>query len=219
MPILGSIDRLKELTRPGQLFLAAAPTADPGANNTARLTAMFQYFYTAGDTRKPLTASPWCNLSAEGVKVKVKENLVENETNESSKHPVGRQDFEVDLEFKFFDVDINHLADAIGAKTDEIITRAAATGKAGRKELLVGGQRTLQRYTLMYKTPSPNFAGEFDNFLFLRCYVGIDWELNLNKKDVVNCTLKVSLLNDPYILNADGFPELFVIDEVNAVAL
>lgn len=219
MAILGSIDRLKELTRPGQLFLAAAPTADPGVSNTLRLNALFQYFYTAGDTRKALTASPWCNLSAEGVKVKVKENQIENETNESAKHVVGRQDIEVDLEFKFFDVDVNHLADALGAKADEIITLAAATGKAGRKQLLVGGQRTIQKYTLMYKTPSPNFAGEFDNFLFFRCVCGIDWELSLNKKDVVNCTLKVSLLPDAYILNADGFPELFAIDEVNAAGL
>ena len=219
MPILGTIDRLKELTRPGHLFLAPAPTADPGASNTARLTAMYQYFYTAGDTRKALTASPWCNLSAEGVKVKVKENTVENETNETGKHTVARQDIEADLEWTFFDVDVNHLADALGASADEIITRAAASGKAARKELLVGGQRVLQKYTLMYKTPSLNYAGEFDNFLFFRCIISVDWELMLNKKDVLKVTLKASLLPDPYIVNSNGFPEMFALDEVTGAAL
>lgn len=219
MAILGTIDRLREITRPGHLFLAPAPTSDPGGTNTLRLNALFGYFYTAGDTRKALTASPWCNLSSDGVKVKVKENVVENETNESAKHTVGRQDIEADLEFKFFDVDVNHLADALGAKTDEIITLAAATGKAGRKQLLVGGQRTLSKYTILYKTPSPNFAGEFDNFLFFRAVIIVEWELALNKKDVVNVTLKASILPDAYIVNADGFPELFAVDEVTAAAL
>lgn len=219
MAIYGTIDRTRELTTPGQLLLAAYPTSDPGASNTARINAFFALFYQAGDTRTSLIGNPWCNLSPDGLKVKVKDDVVENETNESAKHIVARTATGIDLEWTFYDVDVNHLADALGLSTDEIISIAAATGKAGRKQILLGGSRTVQNFVVLYRTPSAKYAGQFDNFLFLRCVVTVDFELSLNKKDVRKMTVKASCLPDNYVLNAAGFPELAVIDEVTAQAL
>ena len=79
--------------------------------------------------------------------------------------------------------------------------------------------RSFNKYTLLWKTPSQNWPGQFDNFVFTRCVVTVDFTLNLSRNKVRECTVKAALQNDPWMLNAAGFPEQMFLDEVTAAAL
>lgn len=218
---LTSINRSFERAGRGELFLAAYPTSDPGANFNGRIDGYFGKFYTDGQGRKTLTGgvNPWCNMSADGFTVKAKQNLVEYDPNNASKHPVGIQDTEISAEFMFADVDPQHLADAFSLTTAELVALAAATGKAGRKTAAIGGQSILTKLTAMYRMPSALVAGEYDHYLIPRCIISPDTEIKLSKKDVVTCKLELSALPDVYLLNTDGFGELLLADIADAPGL
>ncbi len=218
---LTSINRSFERSGRGDLFIVAYPTADPGTDIPTRITGYFANFYTDGAACKALKAgmNPWANLSAEGLKVKCKQNPVEFDPNNGPKHPVGIQDTDIGAEFAFADVDPAHLADAFSTTPEELIAQAAATAKAGRSRVVLGGQSQFNKYLVMYRMPSVLVPGEFDHYLFLRTIFVVETDFDLNKKSPMVCKLKLQCLPDAYLMNAAGFPELAVADIANAPGL
>lgn len=217
---LASINRNIERTGRGEFYLAPYPTADPGTDAASRLTAFFALFYADGAACKTLKAgvTPWANLTSDGLKVKVKQNVVEVDPNNGPKHTIGVQDTDMSGEMGFIDVDPAHLADAFGCSVDELIAQAAATGKAGRSRVLLGGQTNLVKYVGLYRMPSALVPGEFDNYLFLRILFTVDTEFDFNKKSAVNCKMKFEALPDCYLVNANGLPEQAVYDMATEAA-
>jgi len=211
-----------EKTGKGNLYLAAAPTTDPGGSTTilATITGYYAKFYADGTTRKTLTGGvlPWANLDSSGLNVKIKQNTVEVDPNNGSKHPIGIIDTEMSGEITFLDCDPAHLADAFSCTAAELQAFAAASGKAGRKTVLLGGQSILLKYTALYRMPSL-ITGEYDHWLFPRIVISPDIDLKLSKKDAISCKLRFTAQPDIYALNADGFGEMAFADVADAVAL
>ena len=217
---LTSVNGSLERTGKGQLYLVSAPVADPGASIALRITGYFNLFYAAGTMKGTPTVSPWCNMDASGLSIKAKQNTVEYDPNDGSKHPVGIIDCDMSGEFTFADVDPAHLADAFSCTTEEIITIAASTGKGARSQALLGGQSVFNKLTAMYRMPSGlGIAGEYDHFLFPRVIISPDADLKLSKKDMVTVKLKFTALNDIWLKNNAGFGEQCIADLTTAVGV
>src|SRR5690348_13306293 len=126
---LTTINASFERTGRGQLYLAAYPTADPGATTSLadEVKGFFGIFYTDGDERKTLKAGvkPWANIDANGLKTKVKQNVVDYDPNSGPKHAVAIADTAITGEVTFADVDPAHLADAMSLATEELLAQAA----------------------------------------------------------------------------------------------
>ncbi|MBS1729849.1 MAG: hypothetical protein JSS67_03625 [Bacteroidetes bacterium] len=219
---LATINAPFERTGRGQLYLAAYPSADPGATTSLvdEVEGFFGIFYTDGLERKTLKAGvkPWANIDSNGLKVKVKQNVVEYNPNAGSKHPVAIEDTAVSAEITFADVDPAHLADAMSLSAAELLAQAAAVGKAGRAVAILGGQTNLNKYVAMYRMPSILTPGEYDHYLFPRITFNVDAEFDLSKAKVLTCKLMMAAQPDLYIINADGFGEMAFADIANAPA-
>lgn len=198
------------------------PTATPTFADY--IEGFFQQFYMDPKARKLLRSdpngTPWGNIDANGISVKIKQNTVDYDANNAPKVPVGIQDTGVTAEITFADVDPAHLADALSATLNQKVTIAPSTAKAGRMSVSIGGSNVLNNYTAMYRMPSVLFPGEFDHFLFLRPVIVVDTDLKLSKKETVTCKLKLTCLPDKWVNNLDtGTPELAVAETANAAGL
>jgi hypothetical protein len=204
----------------GRLFLVARPTADPGSDHVTRVHGYKALVYAAGDTGVALKNGvlEYANLTAEGFSIKSKQNVVEVDPNNGSKHPIGITDTEIDLEFEFLDVDPAHVADMFSLTAAELVAVAAASGKAGRKFALVGGQSILNQVVACYQLPSL-IAGQFDNYLFPRVVLYGDADIKLSKGNAISMKVKGKAIPDTYLVNADGFGECMVVDVADAAAL
>lgn len=219
---LTSINANYERMGRGNLYIVARPSSDPGVDSTARVHGYKALFYAVGDTGVALKSGvkAYANLTADGLSIKSKQNMIEFEPNNGPKHPVGVADTEIDLEFEFADVDAAHVADVFNLSASELIAIAAASGKAGRSFALVGGQSSVTAVSVCYQMPSVLVPGQFDNEIFPRVILSGDSELKLGKKSgTVTLKVKGSALPDTYLLNADGFGESWIHDVATAAAL
>lgn len=206
----------------GQLYVASHPAADLGVTNTARIHAYKQLFYVVGDTGTTLTGGvvEFANLKADGLTIQIKQNVVESEPNNGPKHPIGIADTDIELAFELLDVDATNVAAVFGCSASELISIAAASGKAGRKFALVGGQSQFTQKTIMYRMPSVLTPGQFDNVIFPRCVIYGDTELKLGKNaGAISLKVKAKAMPDNWLVNSDGFGESMVWDVADTAAL
>ncbi len=226
---LATVNRLFE--RPGrvEVFLALAPTTDPLASptgvaandNPLRLIEYYKLFYSDGSARKALKAGvvPYANIDGEGVTVKTKANPIEVDPNSGSKHTIGYADFESSIEFPILDGDADHWKDIIGARAEDIISTAAASGVAGRKTVLWGAQKMPLRVVALLRMPSILVPGEYDNRLYFRNVMTLDADEKFNKKSAVNMKIVLSPQNDVFMVDSDGTGHTGAIDNALMPAL
>ena len=224
---LSTVNRSFEKIGRGEFYLAALPAASvfsSCATQADYVKKYFEQFYTTGtgDTLKALTAGvkPYASLTSDGLKVKVKQNPIDSDPNSGPKHTVGIQDTEITFEMGIIDLTPQKLAELASCSTEELIAQAAATGKAGRSQVMVGGQSILTPYVGMYRMPSTLVPGEFDHILMPRINVVLDTDFDFNKKSVLSCKVKGTCLQEAYgLVNAAGFPEQMIYDIANAAAV
>ena len=226
---LTSINRLFE--RPGrvEVFLALAPTVDPLASptgvaatdNPLRLIEVYKLFYADGTARKALKAGvkPYANIDADGVSSKVKANPVEVDPNSGSKHTIGYSDFETSIEFPILDLDVAHWSDILGARAEDLVSTAAATGVAGRSTVLFGAQKVPTKVVALLRMPSVLVPGEYDNKLFFRAAMTVDAEEKFQKKNATNAKITLSCQNDVFMVDSDGTGHIGAIDNALVAAL
>ncbi len=220
---LATINGSFKRTGQGELFIAEYPTVSPGATTALADMAKgyFELWYADGDARKTLDTGilPWGKLTADGLSLKFKQNLVEQDYNMGPKEVVGIKDLEVDGEFTFTDVDFNHLKDVFGMTSAEQLagTIAAASGKAGRKGGFFGGNNVLKNYSVMYRMPSQKVAGQFDHYVFMKTSINIDSDFKLNKNNCLSFKVKIQAYSDEYTVNSDtGMYEIGFVDFADA---
>lgn len=226
---LTSVNRLFE--RPGrvEVFLALAPTVDPlttptgvaTTDNPLRLIEFYKLFYADGSARKALKGGvvPYANIDSDGVTAKVKANPIETDPQNGSKHTIGISDFETTIEFPILDFDAAHFADLIGARAEDKVSTAAASGIAGRLSVLFGAQKVPTRVVALLRMPSVLVPGEYDNKLFFRSTMMVDAEEKLQKKNAVNAKVMLSCQNDVFMVDSDGTGHIGAVDNALVAAL
>lgn len=227
--MLSTVDRSFERIGRGELYLAIYPAAaqtDIAAaiaapTITKFAEAYFKLFYADGAKRKALGSGilPYGNLTSDGLKVKVKQNLIEVDPNSGPKHTVGISDTEMSFEVGFIDATPQKLAELASCSTEELIATAAGALQAGKSLVAIGGASVLTKYVMLYRMPSATVPGEFDNWLFPRVTFTMEFDADLNKKGVLVFKVKGSILPEAYgMVNAAGIPEMAIYDISNAVA-
>lgn len=167
-----------------------APAASPVYADF--LEGWMQRFYEDPTTCKTINRllSPWAMLTADGFKPKFKQEAIDVDPNDGPKFNLAAQDLLIGGEFTFLDVNVDHLQDALSTPAGNLISIAAASGKAGRNRLGVGSERILNKYALMYRMPSPKFTGEFDHLVIPRATLVVDADLSFAKSKEI--TMKIS---------------------------
>jgi hypothetical protein len=145
--------------------------------------------------------SPWAMLTADGFKPKFKQEVVDVDPNDGPKFNLAGQDLLISAEFSFFDMNADHWADALSTPAGNMISIAPATGKAGRTRMGVGAERILNKYSALYRMPSPKFSGEFDHLLIPRCTVTVDADPQLAKSKEIIVKLSLSAQAEPSLVS------------------
>jgi hypothetical protein len=217
---ISTIDSTLIQTAPGRLFLALAPTTLSGATFALKIDELFQKFYVSGDTRKALTAdTPWAAITADGFKAKLKQEAVNFEPGDGPPYPVGYQHLLAEAEVTIADLSADKLSEMLSGTAAALLTFAAATGKAGRKTVGLGGEAYPLTYTVMYQYPSKKFPGEFEHVLIPFAVFEVDTDYELSKKAVRQAKLKVSAIGSSLLANPDtGRPVYWIEDRVTAAA-
>lgn len=209
---------------PGQLYLAAAPTTDPGtATPASTVDGYYALFYGAGGkaAKKTLTGgiTPWCNLTAAGMNLKIKPSTVDFDPNNGPKKKIVTGIEEAMAEFEFYDVNPAHLVDLFGSQAADLIAVAAASGVAGRKIAVLGPNANNASYTAMYRIPDPVLSGEFWHWVLPAGNIIGELDLKLSKKDTLQAKLTMSLEGSPFLNTAQGFPAVAFTDAPDAAAI
>lgn len=206
----------------GQLYLATAPSADPGSGTLASTAdGYYGMFYTDAAAKKALKGgvNPYANLTANGITFKVKPSTVEFDYNNGPKNKVLSGIDEASCDFEFWDVDPAHLKDVFGLATGDLISVAAAAGKAGRKIVALGAATNYGLVTAMFRMASVLTPGEFDHFLFPLAALVPEIDVKLSKKEGVNIKISMSLRPSPYAFNSFGNGVVAFNDSADAAGL
>ena len=206
----------------GQLYLAAAPAADPGSGTLAStIDGYYGMFYQDAAAKKIIKAGvyPYCNLTADGLSQKVKPSTVEFDYNNGPKTKMLAGIDEATVEFAFYDVDAGHLKDVFGLATSDVIAVAAAAGKAGRKIAAIGANANYNNVVALFRMPSVLVPGEFDHFLWPLASFIPEIDVKLSKKDAYNVKVTLGLRPSPYAVNAAGNGIICVADTADAAGL
>jgi hypothetical protein len=223
--VTGGIIQSVTITDPGAGYTSAPTCVPTGAGSGATLTpalglasgplkwllpspspvfadfveGFLQRFYSDPTQCKVLDPllSPWAMLTADGFKPKFKQEMVDVDPNDGPKFNLAGQDLLISAEFSFFDMNADHWADALSTPAGNMISIAAATGKAGRTRMGIGAERILNKYSALYRMPSPKFSGEFDHLLIPRCTVTVDADTQLAKSKEINVKLSLSAQAEP----------------------
>jgi hypothetical protein len=221
MPI-STIDASYIQAAPGQLFLVAAPATVTGADLATKIATLYGLFYTDAAARKVLTVqTPWAAITSDGLKAKLKQIPVEFEPNDGPKYTIGFQHLEATAEVTVADLSAEKLAEVLSVTANAIISAVAASGKAARKTIAVGGEANPILYTGLYRYPSRKVAGEFDHILipFLTWEVDTDYEMS--KKAVRQAKLMLRAnSNGGLVTNPDtGRPIYWIEDRATGAAI
>ena len=206
----------------GQLYLAAAPAADPGSGTLAStIDGYYGMFYQDAAAKKIIKVGvyPYCNLTADGLSQKVKPSTVEFDYNNGPKTKMLAGIDEATVEFAFYDVDAGHLKDVFGLATSDVIAVAAAAGKAGRKIAAIGANANYNNVVALFRMPSVLVPGEFDHFLWPLASFIPEIDVKLSKKDAYNVKVTLGLRPSPYAVNAAGNGIICVADTADAAGL
>jgi len=209
---------------PGQLYLAPAPTADPGTGTPATTAdGYYGLFYGAGGkaAKKILTGGvlPYLNSTSGGMNLKIKPSTVDFDPNNGPKKKVVTGIDEAMAELEYYDVDPAHLVDMYGSQAADLISVVAAAGVAGRKIAIIGPSSSNALYAALYRIPDPVLAGEFWHWLLPAVSIIGELDLKLSKKDTLQAKLTLSMEGSPFLNNAQGFPAVAFTDAPDAVAL
>lgn len=179
------------------------PPAAGAATFADYVEGFLQRFYTDPTTCKvldPLLA-PWAMLTADGFKPKFKQEIVDVDPNDGPKFALAAMDLLTSAEFTFLDVDAAHWQDALSTPAGNLVSIAAATGKAGRTRMGVGSERVLNKYTALYRMPSPKFPGEFDHLIIPRVTMSVDADPQLAKSKEITVKLSLSAQAEPSLIS------------------
>lgn len=207
---------------PGQLYLAPAPTADPGTATPASTTdGYYGLFYTTPANKKALKAgtTPFVTLEKGGLDIKIKPSKVTFDPNNGPKMEIVTGLDEASAEITFFDLTPAKLVDMFGSQAADLITVAAASGVAGRQIALLGAQSYNTYYSLLYRIPSPTIPGEFWHYLLPAVTMFPDLDLKLSKSDEYKAKLTFQIQPSPYLLNSAGNGVCVITDDPTAAAL
>jgi len=216
---LTSINGNFEKVGTGQLYLVAAPSADPGAGTLSSTSeGYYGLFYTTPADKKTLKGGvlPYCSLTADGVAQKITPSVVEFDHNNGPKTKKLAGIEEASVEFSFFDVDANHLKDAFGLAAGDLLAIAAGAGVAGRKIAAIGANVNYTNVAALYRMPSVQVPGEFDHFLWPLANITPELDVKMNKKDAYTVKMTLSLRESPFMTNAAGNGIIMLADTADA---
>lgn len=206
----------------GQLYLAAAPAADPGSGTLAStIDGYYGLFYQDAAAKKIIKVGvyPYCNLTADGLSQKVKPSTVEFDYNNGPKTKMLAGIDEATVEFAFYDVDAAHLKDVFGLDASDVIAVSAAAGKAGRKIAAIGANANYNNVVALFRMNSVLVPGEFDHFMWPLASFIPEIDVKLSKKDAYNVKVTLGLRPSPYAVNAGGNGIICVADTADTAAL
>lgn len=207
----------------GQLYLAAAPSSNPGGVTPTLLQVSDGYyglFFDVPANKKVLKAGiePYCNLTADGLSQKVTPATVEFDYNNGPKTKMLAGIDEASVEFSFYDGDTAHMADVFGLAAGDLLAIAAGAGKAGRKIACIGANANYNNVVALFRMQSVLVPGEYDHFLWPLASIIPEIDVKLSKKDAFQIKTTLSLRPSPYALNAAGNGVICMADTADAAA-
>lgn len=187
----------------GPLIWTAPPASPVFADY---INGFLQRIYTDPIGAKTLlpTMGWWANLTADGFKLKLKQGTVDVDPHDGPKFNLSAYELAVSGEFTVYDVNVDHLMDALSSTSGQRVTIAASTGKAGRDRLGVGSERGLNRYVLIYRMPSVKYPGEFDHFVVPRATIMVDADFQLAKNKEVTVKIGFAAQAEPCLISPDN---------------
>lgn len=209
---------------PGELYLVAAPTADPGTGTKASTIAGYYALFfgsTGAAAKKVLTNGlvPWVNQTSGGMNLKITSSTVEFKPNTAPKKKLKTGIDEATADFEYYDVTPEHLVDTYGGNEDDLISNVAASGVAGRKIALIGSDVSNKTYTALFRVPHPELEGEFWHYLMPSVTTIGDLDLKLGKDDPIQAKFSLQLNASPYLKNAQERGVVLLADDPDAAAL
>lgn len=207
----------------GQLYLAAAPSSNPGGVTPTLAEVADGYyglFFDIPANKKVLKTAmlPYCNLTADGLAQKVTPATVEFDYNNGPKTKMLAGIDEASVEFSFYDGDTEHLKDVFGLAAGDLISVTAAAGKAGRKIACIGANANYNNVVALFRMQSVLVPGEYDHFLWPLANIVPEIDVKLSKKDAYQIKVTLSLRPSPYALNAAGNGVICFSDTADAAA-
>ena len=209
---------------PGQLFLFAYPTADPGGTtsptNTTRLAGLLALLYDTDTAYKTLKSgvSPWGDIDENGLQFKVKTTQLAFPRNDGSV-PARKQSGieEATATLDIYDADAAHWADCFGLASADLLTIAAASGHAGRQSALLGFPDSSAYYVAILRMRSAT-TGEYDHLILPRVNFLVEPDIKYSQKDKIQLKAVLNCNGDKYILDSHGIPVFAIPSTVNAAA-
>ena len=188
----------------GKVYLAATPSSTTGSTPAAIVKELFGEFYADGDIRNALASDvvPWSVMEKSGFKAKVKGKDILIDPNNGPEEAIGFEAIGYDAELTIYDVDAQKMKDVISASVNQVLTTVKSATQAGRETLLGGGQRISLDYMLLYRYPSKQVSGEFNNVLIPACNILVDTDTDYTKTKARDLKIKIKakdsgLLTDP----------------------
>jgi hypothetical protein len=221
MAVLGVLNQSKKIFGPGQVYLVARPAGGyTGGTDALRIADVKSLFYSdsATDACRTLIPSPYSDITATGIDVKLKQNPIEFDPNMGGKYKAGNGPSEVTVTWTYKDMDANKIMDAFSAVTGDTLTTVAATGVAGRKSVLIGRQGAPLEVAICVRFPvntvSAGGVQEFQNIFVPYATITPEWELKVDKKELVTCKLTATGICDMSLIGTAAMPPICLTDDV-----
>lgn len=209
---------------PGDVFLFAHPTANPGTDTTPVnvLKGYFGLAYADGQKKAALVAgvSPWCILKSDGLSIDPKFKTLEVDTNQPIP-PIqaGFYPEAIEIGLTITDPSRDKLLEVLSGLAGHKIDTAAGVGQQAQAGLMLGAQTYFTPYTLMFRSPSPLGVG-FDHFLTPKIVFDPSAiKLEFSKTKLWELTLKGKPQGDDFLLDsASSIPVWGYYEETTALA-
>lgn len=211
---------------PGDVFLFAHPTANPGTDTTPVnvIKGYFGLMYVDGQKKAALTAGikPWGILKSDGLAIDPKYKILEVDTNQPIPQiQAGFYPEAVEIDLTICDPSRDKLLEVLSALAGHKIDTAAALGQAGQAGLMLGAQIYFTPYTFIFRSPSPLGGGNFDHFLVPKgVFDPAAIKIEFSKTKLWELKMKLKPQGDDFLLDAgSSIPVWGYYEETTALAL
>lgn len=197
----------------GELYIMDAIVTDPSyASIAAWNTGLHAIFFTDSATlacRALQTgAVPYAILSGSGLEPKLEFEKVMADADNSTEMVVGHYAKAITMKATILDLTVDKLTNLISAASADKITTAAGATIAAAQTLIVGHQKTPNRYALMWRTKSniisPTAVQEYDHWIYPFCTIVPKAGQKFSQKDKQDFEIEITAQSDPFFYGGPG---------------
>lgn len=223
MAVLGSVNQLKKMVGPAQVYLVAYPSAGyTGGTDALRITNVYSQFFSDSGTGalRILIPSAYSDIEANGIDIDLAQSEISYDPNMGSKYKLGNGPSSCTIKWKYKDIEANKILDAFSCLTGDMSTTTAAVGVAGRKSILVGRQSAPLLVAVLVRYPTATTSAgsilEFQNIILPMATMTPQWKLKVDKKSAATAEVTVTGICDMTLIGTQAMPPVALVDDITA---